>query len=251
MKTKTPSFVVAPLIAAASLSLAAFLCPVHAEGSEDGWISLFDGKSLNGWKSSTDSPSSFSVIDGELKLSGPRAHLFYVGDGGNAEFVNFELKLKVKTMPNANSGVYIHTKYQADGWPDFGYECQVNSSQKDPKKTGSLYAVMNVYVDPPDNSGTADFEPHMIFNNHGFNMRVPKSLSTDGEWFDYHIIVQGKRIELRVNGVTTVDFTEPEGWQGPSAKMPGRKLSSGTIALQAHDPGSTVFYKDIQIKPLK
>jgi hypothetical protein len=234
---------------AASLAAIALSPTVFAE-KEAVWINMFDGKSLAGWKSSTDSPESFSVVDGELKLSGNRAHLFYVGPDGTADFTNFEVKLKVKTTPNANSGVYIHTKYQENGWPNFGYECQVNSSQKDPKKTGSLYAVMNVYVDPPDNTGTEDFEPHLIFNKHGSCMRFPNSLSTDGEWFDYHIVVQGKRIILKVNGRTTVDFTEPEGWQGAGPGMPGRKLSSGTIALQAHDPGSTVFYKDLKIRPL-
>ena len=231
------------------LAVAVFASTVFAE-NEEGWITMFDGVSLAGWKASTDSPESFSVAEGELKLSGNRAHLFFVGPDGNAEFTNFELKLKVKTTANSNSGVYIHTKYQEEGWPVAGYECQVNSTQKDPKKTGSLYGIMNVFVDPPDGSGTEDFEPYLLFNKLGTNMRVPKSLSTDGEWFDYHITVQGKRIVLKVNGRTTVDFTEPEGWQGPNAKTGGRQLSSGTIALQAHDPGSTVFYKDIMIKPL-
>ncbi len=211
---------------------------------------MFDGVSLAGWKASTDSPGSFSVVDGELKLSGERAHLFYVGPDGNAEFTDFELKLKAKTMPNSNSGVYIHTKYQTEGWPEAGYECQVNSSQKDPKKTGSLYGVVNLFVDPPDGSGTEEFAPYLLVNKLGTNMRIPKSPSTDGEWFDYHITVEGKRILLKVNGVTTVDFTEPDGWEGPNPKMAGRKLSSGTIALQAHDPGSTVFYKDLKIRPL-
>ncbi len=217
----------------------------------DGWRTLFDGKSLQGWKPSTDSPSSFSVVDGELKLSGNRAHLYYIGDDGKAEFKNFELKLKVKTMPNSNSGVYIHTRYQDQGWPSIGYECQVNSTQKDPKKTGSLYGVMNVFVDPPDGSGTDKFAPYLIYDEKKMiHMRVPKSLSKDGEWFDYYIKVQDKTITIKVNGRTTVQFTEPEGWGGRDPKKAGRKLSSGTIALQAHDPGSTVFYKDIQLKVL-
>lgn len=247
-----------PVVQASFLLVLGFIpSPVLAaeadEGAEmePGWIELFDGESLKGWQPSTDSPDSFSVVDGELKLSGPRAHLFFVGDDGRAEFRNFELQLKVRTMPNSNSGVYIHTKYQESGWPSAGYECQVNSTQKDPKKTGSLYAVMNVLVDPPDGSGNKEFEPYLLMNKMGINMRVPKSPSTDGEWFDYHITVRGKRIVLKVNGETTVDFTEPEGWNGPNPHMAGRKLSSGTIALQAHDPGSTVFYKDIRIKPIE
>ncbi len=73
----------------------------------------------------------------------------------------------------------------------------------------------------------------------------------DGEWFDYHVIVKGKTVTIKVNGETTVEFTEPDGWKGPNPGMSGRVLGEGLIALQAHDPGSTVFYKDIKIKALK
>ncbi|MDB0068428.1 DUF1080 domain-containing protein, partial [Akkermansiaceae bacterium] len=73
-------------------------------------------------------------------------------------------------------------------------------------------------------------------------------VSKDGEWFDYHIIVKGRNITLKVNGETTVEFTEPKDWKGPNGDMTGRMLAKGTIAFQAHDPKSTVFYKDIQLK---
>jgi hypothetical protein len=76
--------------------------------------------------------------------------------------------------------------------------------------------------------------------------------SKDDEWFDYHITVEGKHITIKVNGETTVDFTEPDGWNpGTELKnMAGRKLSEGTFAIQAHDPKSTTYYKDIMVKPL-
>jgi hypothetical protein len=164
--------------------------------------------------------------------------------------VNFELKLKAKTTPGSNSGVYVHTKYQEDGWPDAGYECQVNSTQKDPKKTGSLYGIINIVVDPPDGSGTEKFEPYVMYDQKGVNLRMPSAPSRDGEWFDYHITVMGKTITIRVNGQITVQFTEPDGWAGAGPGGAGRRLSKGTIALQAHDPGSTVYYKDLRIKPL-
>ncbi|NNC89541.1 MAG: DUF1080 domain-containing protein [Akkermansiaceae bacterium] len=214
----------------------------HKKG---GWKSLFDGKSLAGWKSSTDNPAAFSVTpEGTLKVTGKRAHLFYVGADGKASFENFELKLKAMTTPNSNSGVYFHTEYQAEGWPAKGYECQVNSTQKDPKKTGSLYGVVNVWADPEQEQ-----PPFVTTDNRGgINLRVKKAPSTDNEWFDYHITVEGKKITLKVNGMTTVEFIEPDGWKGPHKGMSGRFLSKGTIAFQAHDPGSTVFYKDIRLK---
>jgi hypothetical protein len=233
-----------PLTLALALGLAG---PLTADSHGGGdWKTIFDGKSLDGWKPTKDNPAAFTVTpEGTLKLSGERAHLFYVGDDGKASFANFELKLKAMTMPNANSGVYFHTQYQEEGWPEKGYEAQVNSTQKDAKKTGSLYGVINIWADP----GQKQDEPFVEGDGKGgINLRVKKAPSTDNEWFDYHIIVEGRKITLRVNGKTTVVFTEPKGWKGPNERMSGRYLSKGTIALQAHDPGSTVFYKDIRLK---
>lgn len=213
-----------------------------AADGNDGWISLFNGKDLAGWKSNEEVPGVFTVEDGLLKVSGGRAHLFYVGEDGAAKFQSFELKLKAKTTAGSNSGVYIHTRYQDKGWPDAGYECQVNSTHTDPKKTGSLYGVINILA-----LLEGQKEPEG-----GKHIKVPLAPSKDDEWFDYDIKVEGKHITLKVNGQVTVDFTEPDGWDPAKElkNMPGRKLSEGTIALQGHDPKSTVFYKDIMIKPI-
>jgi hypothetical protein len=202
--------------------LSLMLCAVTALAADDGWVSMFDGKSLNGWKSNDEVANCFSVENGTLKVSGGRAHIFYVGADGKAKFKNFEFKAKVMTTPGSNSGIYIHTEFQDKGWPAKGYECQVNTSHKDVKKTGGLYSIRDVLNNAP---------------------------SKDNEWFDYCIKVQGKRIVVQINGKTTAEFTEPDNWEPPKG-MPGRKLSEGTICFQGHDPKSTVFYKDIFIKPL-
>lgn len=207
----------------------------------DGFVSIFNGKDLTGWKSNEETPGCFSVEDGALKVSGGRAHLFYVGGDGKAAFADFELKLKVKTMPQANGGVYFHTEYEESGWPSKGYECQVNASHKDPKKTGSLYGVVNVLVLAPGQKAPPGSLKDIV---------VEKAPNTDGEWFDYHISVKGKTITLKVDGKTTVEWTEPEGFDPAKAlqNMPGRKLGLGTFAIQGHDPDSTAYYKDIQLK---
>jgi len=206
------------------------------------WTSMFNGKDLTGWKSNDEVPNVFTVENGELKVSGGRAHLFYVGADGQAKFKNFEFKAKVKTTAGSNSGLYFHTQYQEKGWPDAGFECQVNSTHKDPKKTGSLYGVINILALLPDQK-----EPEG-----GEHIKVPAAPSKDGEWFDYSIKVEGKRIVIQINGETTVDFTEPEGWDPAKElkNMPGRKLSEGLMAIQGHDPQSTTFYKDLFIKAL-
>ena len=191
-----------------------------ALGQEGGWIELFDGKTLNGWKVSEENKDTFSVRDGMIVVDGPRAHLFYDGSVNNANFKNFELKVEVMTKPRANSGIYFHTAYQETGWPAKGYEVQVNNSHSDWRKSGSLWDIMDVREGPKDN-----------------------------EWFTEHIIVRGKHIVIKVNGKTTVDWTEPEDWTPPSGN-PGRKISRGTFALQGHDPKSVIFYRSVKVKPL-
>ena len=187
--------------------------------NKDGWVSLFDGKSLDGWEVNEDHGLNY-LEDGKIKAHGPRAHIFYTGSVKNHDFKNFELKLEIMTTPGSNSGVYFHTKYQNQGWPENGYEAQVNCTHKDKRKGGSLYAVKDIGESP----------------------------GKDGEWWEYHIIVKGKSITLKVNGKTTVEYSEPKNVEPQAFK--GRKLSSGTFALQCHDPKSVVFYRNIRVKPL-
>lgn len=207
------------------------------------WIAMFNGKDLTGWKSNEENPNCFSVENGELKVSGGRAHLFYVGEDGKADFKDFEFKGKVKTTAGSNGGIYFHTAFEESGWPSKGYECQVNSTHKDPKKTGSIYGVVNCLVlaegqEPPAGS----LENHIL----------EKAPSTDGEWFDYSITVKGSKITLKVNGEETATFTEPEGWDPATAlkNMPGRAISHGIFAIQGHDPDSTCYYKDFMVRKL-
>lgn len=187
------------------------------------WVSMFNGKNLEGWKSNDEVKDVFTVTEhGEMKVSGGRAHIFYVGENGKADFKNFEFRAKVKNEPGSNSGIYFHTKFQDKGWPSHGYEAQVNISHKDAKKTGGLYAVADVIDNAP---------------------------AKDNEWYDYNIRVEGKHIIVRINGVKTAEYVEPDEPEHLK-KMPGRKLSSGTIAFQGHDPKSTVYYKDLEIMAL-
>ena len=81
--------------------LAGLASKTHAA---DDWVSLFDGKSLNGWKAS-ESQGTFSVKDGAIVVFGPRSHLFYVGPVANHNFKNFEFKADVMTTPGSNSGL--------------------------------------------------------------------------------------------------------------------------------------------------
>ncbi len=206
------------LIACVTLSLSVLFITPQPTGNapSDEWIKMFDGQTLDGWRVNENQPSVY-VEDGCLVTHGPRAHAFYIGEDGKADFKNFHFKAKVKTMPGSNSGIYFHTQFLESGWPDKGYEAQVNNTQGDPKKTGGLYAVQD-------------------------NFKAPVK---DDEWFDYEIIVRDKHIVVKINGDTISDYTEPD-----DLNRPNRQLSNGTFALQAHDPNSKVYYKDLFVKPL-
>ena len=186
----------------------------------EGWYSLFDGETLNGWKAS-DNQGTFIVRDGVIVADGERSHLFYSGAVNGADFVNFELKVDVMTEPGANSGIYFHTEYLMKGCPLKGFKVQISNTSKNLKRTSSLYGIIDVVESP----------------------------AKDNEWFTEHIIVQGKRIIIKTNDNVIVDYTEPD--ELPSYEdWPGRKISSGTFALQGHDPKSIVYFKNIKVKLL-
>lgn len=203
-----------------SIALSLIYCSASAQNTSGDWVSLFDGKSLKDWKVGQNA-ATFSVEDGAIVAHGETAHLFYVGDVKNHNFKNFEFKADVMTMPGSNSGIYFHTEYQESGWPSKGYEVQVNNSHTDWRRTGSLYSIED----------------------------VKDVLVKDSVWFTEQIIVQGKRVIIKVNDKTVVDYTEPENVQRPK-DMAGRVISNGTFALQGHDPKSKVYFKNIMVKPL-
>lgn len=199
------------------LMLVMITLPSFKQNSE--WVSLFDGKTLNDWKVG-DNASTFSVDSGMIKVNGNTAHMFYEGAVNNHNFKNFEFKADVMTKPHSNSGIYFHTAFQQGGWPEVGYEVQVNNSHTDWRRTGSLYGIDD----------------------------VKEVVSPDNVWFTEYFKVVGNHIIVKINDKTVVDYTQPGNVPPPDKKGPID--SSGTFALQGHDPGSTVYFKNIMVKVL-
>ena len=189
-----------------------------AAEEEAGFKNLCDGKSFDGWKMAEEHQETWKVKDGAFVAHGDTCHLFYVGDP--MPFKNFHLKVDVMTEPNSNGGIYFHTKYQAQSWPKAGFECQVNNTHKDWIKTGSLYGVVNIAQSP----------------------------AQDNKWWTQEIIVKGRSVTVLIDGKKIFEYLEPAGVQ-PGNDF-GHKLGEGTFALQGHDPGSTVHYKNIRVKRL-
>jgi hypothetical protein len=207
------------------LSSLLLLCSSILSPAADEWLSLFNGENLQGWRAGED-PSSFKVVDGQIACDGPRAHLFYQGPDGKADFKNFELSVDVLATKGANSGVFFHTEFQNEGFPKKGFEAQVMNSRSgeggylENKQTGSLYGIRNVY----------------------------KSMARDGEWFTMTVLVRGKQVQIRVNGTLLVDYLEPA--TPPESGGRSRRIDHGTFALQCHDPASKVFYRNLKVRRL-
>ena len=124
------------------------------------------------------------------------------------------------TEAGSNGGIYFHTKWQEKSWPLAGFECQVNVSHTDYKKTGSLYDIANLGVTP----------------------------AQDNKWWTQHITVKGNKVQVRIDGKLVLEYNEPPGTQPGKPFL--RKISEGTFALQAHDPKSVIRYKNIRVKRL-
>jgi hypothetical protein len=188
---------------------------------EPGFVSLFNGRDFTGWKLAN--PGSFKIEDGAIVANGTPGHAFYDGPVGNHAFRNFELKVDVMTRANSNGGIFIMTEFQDSGWPAKGFEVQVNNTYaRDPIKTGSLYQVSNITEAP----------------------------AKDDEWFTEHITVQGNMVMTAVNDKMLVHWMQPADWKGMGDNGADKRIRTGTIALQAHDPNSTVHYRNIRIKLL-
>ena len=220
------------IFAAASTAAVAQLTD---EMRRDGWVSIFDGTTLEGWK--PNGPvTGWKVVNGNIVGNGGMNHLYYM-----EELQNFELKIDVKINKGGNSGVYVKSQWQDNTWPTTGFELQVNSSQSDPQKTASLYNIIKIYE-----------APHQ-----------------DDEWFTYHITCNGNTMDVRVNGKMLYTYVEPirrppgqagqgggqrggqSGGQAPQITEQNKRISQrGYIALQQHDPGSTPWFKNVFIKKL-
>src|ERR1700676_1041635 len=160
--------------AALWMSAAAQSAPaVPPAAAKDGWISMFDGKTLDGWKANGN-PDSWKAADGVITGDGPASHLFWMV----RECPNCEFRAEVKLNHSGNSGMYIRTAF-GPGFPK-GYEAQVENTSPDPQKTGSLY---------------------------GFS-KITEQLIPDDTWWTQDVIVQGNHFVIKINGKVVTDYVE-------------------------------------------
>jgi hypothetical protein len=195
------------LLATGLALLPALAAPTSADDKKDDkdWVPLFNGKDLTGWKTHPKDKAKWEVKDGILVGSGPAGHLF----SERGDYENFRYRVEAKINDKGNSGQYFRTQFG----PSFpkGYEAQINSTHRDPVRTGSLYGF-------------------------GRKNEVRKMLVKPDEWFTQEVIAEGNHIIIKVNGEKTVDFVDPKN-----------TYTKGHFALQQHDPGTVVQFRKIEV----
>jgi hypothetical protein len=190
------------LLAVLTTSAAAFGGADDNDGG--GWITMFDGKTLEGWKAA-DNSESWSAKNGTIVGDGERSHLFYMLH----ECENCEFKAEVRINHGGNSGMYFRAKFEP-AWPH-GYEAQVNNTHEDWRRTGSLYRFFD----------------------------IKEQLIPDDTWWTQQVIANGNHIIIKVNGKVVVDYVD--------TKNTYRK---GLLALQQHNKGSVVEFRNLIMRPL-
>ncbi|HBN75642.1 MAG TPA: DUF1080 domain-containing protein [Planctomycetaceae bacterium] len=184
---------------------------VSAEDAK--WISLFDGKTLDGWEKVGKETSHWEVIDGAISGSGDASMLVTT----KGPYKNFRYRAEVKINDGGNSGMYFRTTAQ----PGFsnGYEAQIDSTHRDPIRTGSIYGMCHVY------------QQHV----------------KPDTWFTYEVEVRDDvwrgremtRIKITIDGNELYEYLDFD-----------KTFKEGHFAFQQHDPGSKVDIRKVEVQPL-
>jgi Domain of Unknown Function (DUF1080) len=200
------AFATAALIWAGASTGAAVNAQDKKEGDK-GWVQLFNGKDLTGWKTHPKAPGQWEVKDGAIVGSGEKvSHLFSERD----DYENFRFRIEAKISDKGNSGQYIRTQFGA-GYPK-GYEVQINSTHSDTIRTGSLYPAGDLKL-------TKEERAKMVEKT-----VIKEQLHQPDEWFTQEIVAEGNHIQIFVNGKKTVDYLDPKN-----------TYTKGHFAIQGHD----------------
>ncbi|HTL56211.1 MAG TPA: family 16 glycoside hydrolase [Candidatus Limnocylindrales bacterium] len=188
--------------------------PTPQTPDDNGWIALFDGRTLSGW--TAPDPSRWEIKNGMLVGSGTRSHLF-----SPYTYTNLEFRAEVKVGDGGNGGMFFRAAYHR-GWGNLGYEAQLANNPPDweQQKTGSLY---------------------------GFQPKKDK-LVEDNTWFTQHVIAIGNRIIIKVNDQIVTDFVDEKNTY-TSGHLALQQF--GTTAEPNNPSGSLVItYRNVMVKPL-
>jgi hypothetical protein len=218
---------VAPLFAADPNALS-------AQEQAAGWKSLFDGKTLTGWRGYKTEAigAGWKAQDGAIVLTqGKAGDLVTIG-----EFGDFELVWEWKISEGGNSGVIY----------------RVGLGESASYRTGPEYQVLDNQKAEDNKLGN-----HLAGSLYDLAKEAPRNLPKPvGEWNSSRLVVRGWKVEHWLNGtqIIAIDLASPEG-KAAIAKSKFKdwpkfaSLLRGHIALQDH--GHLVSYRAIKIRELK
>ena len=212
---------------------------------KDGFVSMFDGKTLKGWEATpARTAGAWTVKDGMIVGNGDKGR-GYLTFAANKNVADLEMKFSYRFPGKGNSGVNIRSIRDKTRRRDF------HSYHADLGHLGIGKNVMGAW-----DFHTPGRREHRCFR--GDRLVIAKDdkptitpiegplTAADirkGDWNAVHIIAKGNNFKLYINGKLSSEFTE----HLPQAK----RLKSGMIQLQLHDPGMIVHFKDLKLKVLK
>jgi formylglycine-generating enzyme required for sulfatase activity len=201
------------------------LPPDHGVPADSvGWVQLFNGKDLTGWKTHPDQPGTWEVRDGILTGSTRQSYLFTE----RGDYKNFHLRAEVNLNAGGDSGIRFRAPFAlrkgAGAWqvsPAGGYEAEISNSPTNPIRTGSVWKVM------PEGA------PITLHGVHG------KSPIRPDEWFTLEVIADRNRLVTRINGQQVADCEDSRN-----------TYPTGHIALQVFSPQTVVRFRKVEVKEL-
>ena len=222
-----PENITSPQPAAADKANSALWRPVSQEQLREGWVALFDGKTLFGWRVVPNSQAEFAVEDGTIHVVGGAGFLETTQTYG--DFVlQFEAKLNAADV---NSGLFFRAEEGTEVAPSNGYELQLQNTIADGDRT------------KPADYGTG-FGTGAIFRR----QKARYINANDGEWFSVTLVAVGNHMATWVNGLQVTDFTDERALDDNPRK--GRRDAAGHISLQGHDATTDASFRNIRIVPL-
>ena len=227
-----------------ALSLA-MLGSCGAPTGAEGWTPIFDGETLSGWRASPSGlAAGWSVEDGAIQGKGIEDRQAYLVYSGNEELSDFELRFSYRMLTEGNTGVELRARVDSTGKRPFeGYHADLGHVGIGPQILGAWDFHFATRSEFPCERGTRliiseDGTAHAEkLENHVRLVDIKRR-----DWNRCHILATSNRFQFSINGVLSSEFVDGIG-EG--------RLDSGLIALQIHEKGTTVQFKDILLKQLR
>jgi hypothetical protein len=207
------------VVIVAAFAAIALAAPAEDAAKTEGFVQLFNGKDLTGWKTHpADKDCKWEVVDGAITASGPKAgHLW----SERGDYTDFVYRMEAKINDVGNSGQYFRATFQKS-FPQV-YEAQINVGHRDFIKSGSLYPSFN----------------RKLTQEQKDKILIKKAPHDAEEWFTQEVTAIGNHIVIKVDGKTTVDFVDDT-----NASMKGH------FAIQYHDPTCKIRVRKVEVKEL-